>query len=307
MKKKLIVVLGAAAALAVVLYFVLPGLAVKWVRQSERKSAGLEEKNVRVGDHEIVYLEGGESEAILMVHGFTANKDNWTRFAKSITPAYHVVALDLPGFGESTYLEQASYGMVDQAKRLDQFANAIGLKRFHIVGNSMGGHIAGRYAVMFPEKVITLGLFNASGVTSPEQSELAKMLAKGEPNPLIVGSAEDFDRMLRFVFVTPPEIPGFAKKVLVDQAVRHRTSNQRISKQSAAERGALEPDLSKIKARTFVLWGDKDRLVDVSCVKVFEKGLASCATVIMKDCGHLPMMERPEEAAKHYTAFLKSK
>ncbi|MEW6112154.1 MAG: alpha/beta hydrolase, partial [Thermodesulfobacteriota bacterium] len=175
------------------------------------------------------------------------------------------------------------------------------------VGNSMGGYIAGRYAVMFPEKVITLGLFDASGVTSPEPSEMAKLLAKGEPNPLIVGSAEDFDRMLKFVFVTPPKIPGFAKKVLVDQAARHRTSNQRISKQTGAERGALEPDLPKIKARTFVLWGDQDRLVDVSCVKVFEKGLASCTTVIMKDCGHLPMMERPEEAAKHYMAFLKSK
>ncbi|MEW6531068.1 MAG: alpha/beta hydrolase [Thermodesulfobacteriota bacterium] len=307
MKKKVTVILAVAAGLAVALYFVLPGLAVKWVRQSERKSAGLEEKNVRVGDHEIVYLEGGQGETILMVHGFTANKDNWTRFAKSITPAYHVVALDLPGFGDSTYLEQASYSVMDQAKRLDQFVNAIDLKKFHIVGNSMGGHIAGRYAVMFPDKVITLGLFNASGVTSPEQSELAKMLAKGDPNPLIVGSAEDFDRMLKFVFVTPPVVPGFAKKVLVDQAVRHRAGNQRISKEGAAERAALEPDLPKIKARTFVLWGDKDRLLDVSSVKPFEKGLANCATVIMKDCGHVPMIERPEEAAKHYLTFLKGK
>jgi pimeloyl-ACP methyl ester carboxylesterase len=306
-KKKVMVILAVAAVLAVALYFVLPGLAVKWARQSDRKAAGLEEKKVRIGDHEIVYLEGGQGEAILMVHGFTANKDNWTRFAKLITPGYHVVALDLPGFGDSTYLGLALYSVVDQAKRLDRFVNAIGLKKFHIVGNSMGGHIAGRYAVMFPEKVITLGLFNAAGVTSPEQSQLAKMPAKGEPNPLIVGSVEEFDRMLKFVFVTPPVVPGFAKNVLVDQALMHRAGNQRIAKQGAAERGALELDLPKIKARTFVLWGDQDRLLDVSCVKTFEKGLASCATVIMKDCGHVPMLERPEEAAKHYMAFLKSK
>ncbi len=100
-----------------------------------------------------------------MVHGFAANKDNWTRFAKFVTPVYHVVALDLPGFGDSSCLESASYSIADQAKRLNRFADEIGLKKFYIVGNSMGGHIAGRYTVMFPETVLTLGLFDASGVT----------------------------------------------------------------------------------------------------------------------------------------------
>ena len=70
-------------------------------------------------------------------------------FAKFISPAYHLVALDLPGFGESTCLEDASYSIEDQAKRLNRFADAVGLKKFHIVGNSMGGLIAARYTVMF--------------------------------------------------------------------------------------------------------------------------------------------------------------
>jgi len=299
--------LAIAVALAVVLYFVLPSLIVKWARESERKAAGLQEKSLRVGDHEIVYLEGGQGEPILMVHGFAANKDNWTRFAKFITPAYHVVALDLPGFGDSTCLENASYGTVDQAKRLDQLANAIGIKKFHIIGNSMGGHIAARYTVMFPEKVFTLGLLDAGGVRAPLPSEMAKRLSKGEPNPLVAGSVDEFDRLIEFVFLKPPEIPKFAKKLLVEEALRHKASNERIFKQISAETGALEPDLPKIKARTLVLWGDHDRVLDVSCVQVFEKGLKNSTTVIMKDCGHLPMIERPQEAAEHYLAFLKSK
>ena len=55
---------------------------------------------------------------------------------------------------------------------------------------------------------------------------------------------------------------------------------------------------------TFVLWGDKDHLLDVSCVEVFKRYLPDVRTVIMKNCGHLPMMERPEEAADHYVRFL---
>jgi abhydrolase domain-containing protein 6 len=307
MKKKVAVIVAAAIAIAVVAYFALPGLLLKWSRDSERKTAGLQEKSLRVGDHEIVYLEGGKGEPILMVHGFAANKDNWTRFAKFVTPVYHVVALDLPGFGDSTCLDNASYRIADQAKRLDQFANAVGFKKFHIVGNSMGGHIAGRYTVMFPERVLTLGLFNASGVKSPVPSEMAQRLAKGEPNPLVAGSVEEFDRLIKFVFFTPPEIPSFAKKLLVGEAMKHKASNERIFKQLSGALGALEPDLPRIKARTLVLWGDRDRVLDVSCVQVLEKGLPNSATVIMKDCGHLPMIERPQEAAGHYTAFLKGK
>jgi abhydrolase domain-containing protein 6 len=305
MKKKFVVLTAAAVALALVAYFALPGLLVKWATESERKAAGLQQKRVRVGDHEIVYLEGGHGETILMVHGFAANKDNWTRFAKFISPAYHVVALDLPGFGESTCLKKVSYGIAEQAKRLDQFANAGGLKKFHIEGNSMGGHIAARYTVMFPERVLTLGLFDSAGVQSPVPSEMVKRLSKGEPNPLVAGSVDEFDRLIHFVFSTPPDIPRFVKKLLVEEAQRHKPSNERIFKQISSENGALEPDLPKIKARTLVLWGDQDRVLDVSCVQILKKGLPNCTMVIMKDCGHMPMIERPQEAAQHYLAFLK--
>jgi len=305
MKKKLVVITAIVVVLALVGYFVLPDLLLKWATESERKAAGLQEKRVRIGDHEIVYLEGGRGETIIMLHGFAANKDNWVSFAKLISPTYQVVALDLPGFGESTCLEDASYRMADQANRLNRFVDAVGLKKFHIVGNSMGGHLAARYTVMFPEKVLTLGLFDSAGVQGPVSSEMVKRLSKGEPNPLVAGTVDEFDRLIKFVFSTPPDIPRFAKKLLVEEAQRHKASNERIFKQISSENVALEPDLPKIKARTLVLWGDHDRVLDVSCVQILEKGLPNCTVVIMQDCGHLPMIERPQEASEHYLAFLK--
>ncbi len=102
------ITLAIVSALGVLIYYIGPGLIAKWAMNSERRSAGLHEKILLVGDHEIIYLEGGKGELILMVHGFSANKDNWTAFAKYITPAYRVVAMDLPGFGDSTYVKNAS-------------------------------------------------------------------------------------------------------------------------------------------------------------------------------------------------------
>lgn len=305
MKKKLVVLAAFVVFLALVGYFVLPGLLIKFASESERKAANLQPKRVQVGNYEIVYLEGGYGETILMLHGFAANKDNWVRFAKWISPTYHVVALDLPGFGETTCLEDASYSVADQAERLNQFADTVGFKKFHIVGSSMGGHIAARYTVMFPERVLTLGLFDSAGVRSPVPSEMDKKLSKGESNPLIAGSVDEFDQLMQFVFSTPPDIPRFVKKILVEEAQKHKDNNKRIFKQISLEKKTLEPDLPKIRARTLVLWGNNDRVLDVSSVQILEKGLPNCTVVIMKDCGHLPMIERPQEAAEHYLSFLK--
>jgi abhydrolase domain-containing protein 6 len=305
MRKKLVIFIAVAVALAVVGYFLIPGFLVKQAIQSERKKAGLQYKKVQVGDHEIAYLERGQGETILMVHGFAANKDNWTRFAKFITPAYHVVAVDLPGFGDSTCLETASYSIVDQAKKLNRFADTVGLKKFHIVGNSMGGHISARYNIMFPERVLTLGLFDSGGVRSPVPREMFQRLSRGEPNPLVAGSVEEFDQLIKFVFSTPPDIPRFIKKVLVEEAQKHKASNQRIFKQIRNEN--MELDLGKIKAPTLILWGNQDRVIDVSAVEVLKKGITNSTPVIMQNCGHLPMIERPQEAAQHYLSFLESR
>lgn len=307
MKRILLVLLAIVLALAVLSYFFGPGLVAKWARNSERKAAGLQEKSTRVEDHEIVYLEGGHGEPILMVHGFSVDKDNWTPFAKFMTPDYRVLAPDLPGFGDSSHLENASYGIADQTRMLDKLVEAVGLPKFHIVGSSMGGHIAARYAIMHPAKVLTLGLIASGGVKSPVPSELATRLSKGERNPLIPTSVDEFDFLLKFVFVVPPEIPGFAKKFFLDEALKHKAGNERILKQVVTELEALEPDLGKVKARTFVLWGDTDRCLDVSCVPVLQKGVPDCTAVIMKACGHVPMLERPNEAAAHYLAFLRKK
>ena len=305
MKRKIVLFLILVLiAVPLLIYFAFPDLIVNYGINKIRRESGLTAKTIRVADNTIAYLEGGQGETILMVHGFGGNKDNWTPFAKYITPKYHVVALDLPGFGSSTYHDTASYGYVDQAKRLDLFMAALGVDRFHIVGNSMGGDIAGRFAVMFPAKVISLGLFDAAGVASPHPSELKQILASGGKNPLIVEKPEDFDALMAFAFVKPPEIPKFVKKVLIAEGLRHQASNQKIFREIGSALDTLQSDLGLIQAPTLVLWGEKDRILDVSSADVFVEGIKNSTKVIIENCGHLPMIEKPEETAGAYLVFL---
>ena len=152
----------------------------KMLLDLERFSSGLKRRTVQVGDHRIVYSEGGRGEPVVLLHGFGASSDSWNRFAKPLIKRYRVIAPDQPGWGASTRLETASYGYPAQVKRLHQFLSALGLKRVHLVGHSMGGFIASAYAARYPDEVITLGLIAPHGMVEPEPSELAQSVAQGD-------------------------------------------------------------------------------------------------------------------------------
>ncbi len=299
------IVLAVLLITPVVVYYAFPGALYGMTIWMQRHSAGLEKKTINVKDHDIVYLEGGKGDTILLVHGYTANKDNWTQFAKFLTSNYHVIALDLPGFGESSKIKEQSYGIASQVLRLDQFVSTLGLKKFHMAGNSMGGSISGCYAVHFPDKVLTLGLFNTGGVMSCEKSEMWKLVEKGE-NPLLVETVEQQDRAMKLVFAKPPAMSKAIKGLWLKKTIADKPFNEKVWKDLFGEQYLLEKDLSKIMTETLILWGDKDGLIDVSCTKPLEAGLKNSRTVIMKNCGHVPMMERPEETARHYITFIQS-
>jgi abhydrolase domain-containing protein 6 len=276
---------------------------VPFFRVVERGLAGLQEKSVQVGDHRIAYLEGGAGPDVLLIHGFGADKDNWDRFAKRLTGSYRVIAPDVPGFGDSSKIRGAKYDQQTQVKRMHEFARAVGLKKFHIAGNSMGGLISGLYAASYPDDVLTLGLFDPGGVKDREESGIAREFSANR-NPLVAKTTEEYDRMLAFMFVDPPLIPFWVKPWLVEQAVRAHEFNLYILPQ-ARPGDQLERVMGKIKAKTLVLWGDSDNIFPVSSAAVLGKGIRNSTVVIMKNCGHVPMLERPAEAAEHYLKLIK--
>jgi abhydrolase domain-containing protein 6 len=303
-KKKLLYIFGVIVLFDLIIYLAFPGAVYNLSMKVESAIAGLSEKEIKIDGHTIFYFEGGKGEAVLLLHGFSADKENWIRFAKHLTGNYHVVAPDLPGFGKSSRISSENYNQVMQAERLDKFIQAIGIKKFHIAGNSMGGGIAFTYATLHPEKILSLGLLAPGLIKEPIQSEAKALMAQGK-NPLVVKSRDAYDRMLGMVFVDRPFIPGRVENYLADKAIANADFNQKIFNDLRNKDYFLNDYMGKIKARTLILWGDSDRVLHHSSVGVLEKGIADHTTVIMKNCGHCPMIERPGETAEHYVKFIK--
>jgi pimeloyl-ACP methyl ester carboxylesterase len=306
MKKRVIIVIIAVLIVTpVVIYFGFPSLLYRADISATRRAAGLVKKSVQVDDHTIVYLEGGAGPAVLMLHGFTSEKDHWNRFSKFVTPKYRVIIPDLAGNGESSKIMTALYDIKSQARRIVRFSQVLKLEKFHIIGSSMGGFTAGVVAADAPDKVISLALFDNSGITPPKKSEVQLAFDRGE-NPLVVKTVEDYDRVMKINFYRPLRIPRPVKKMLAEKAMANAPFNDKINKDRLAHPLSLEPMLGLIKAPVLVVWGEDDRVLDKSAAAVLQKGLPRSKVVIMKECGHLPMLERPEETAKHYLEFLQA-
>jgi pimeloyl-ACP methyl ester carboxylesterase len=296
------IVVGAVVLLLAAFYFLFPETVFKLAIDAQRRSADLVKKEVQIDDHRIVYLEGGKGETVILLHGFGGYKDQWTAFAKYLK-GYHLVIPDIPGFGESSQVPTDNYCVESQVGRIGRFVEVLKLDKFHMAGNSLGGAFAATYAAKHPEKVLTLALLDTAGAPSQKKSELLIQLEKGN-NLLLAGNAEDVDKLMALVYAKMPSIPAPFKKILVADWIAHAGFNKKIWNDCQPLQFSLAPVLPQIQAPVLILWGDQDKMLDVGGVAFLEKNLKNYRTVIMKDTGHCPMIENPEETAKAYRSFL---
>jgi abhydrolase domain-containing protein 6 len=305
-RTRLLPALGVLALLGAVLYVALPAWFHAPLVALNRTMSGLSERVVVVEGHEIRYLEGGEGETVLLLHGIFAEKDHWVEFARQLTPEYRVVAPDLPGFGASTRLAEQSYEYPDQVRLLEAFVQRLALDSVHVAGNSMGGTIAALYAIDHPDRVRSVAFIGAPhGIRSPRASEADRRIAAGEI-PLIARSAGEFERMLDLLFVERPFLPRPIVRDAADRAVAGAVYNVRLWEEQQRHPDLLQRRLPELAHPTLTLWGAGDRVFDVSGAGVVERLLPGHELVVMQATGHLPMMERPRDSAAHYLRFLRS-
>jgi abhydrolase domain-containing protein 6 len=300
-----LVVIVAIVALLALFYLLFPKSVFKLAIDAQRRSAGLVMKEVKVDDHRIVYLEGGKGETIILLHGFGSSKDSWTAFAKYMK-GYHLVIPDVPGFGESSQVPTDSYDIESQVGRIDRLVEVLELDKFHMAGNSMGGAYTATYGAKHPEKILTLALLDTAGALSQNKSEFVMQWEKGN-NLLLSGNAEDFDKLMALIFVKRPSLPASLKKIMTEDWIARAEFNKKIWNDWQPHLFSLAPVLPLVQAPVLIIWGDQDKIVDVGGVAFLEENLRKYRTVIMKDTGHCPMMEKPEETAKAYISFLKEK
>ncbi|PTQ89036.1 alpha/beta fold hydrolase [Agitococcus lubricus] len=305
MKKLLLLgTLAAVGITTVATYPALGGYAYHLTMAAERTLYGLDKSSVDGGDIRLVTLQGGvqNAPAVIMIHGYSADKDVWIRFARHFTDRYRVIIVDLAGHGETGFDSKLKYDTTSQSSRVLHAMNQLGIERAHIIGNSMGGFIAARLAHDHPQRILSATLIDAAGVTSPRPSVMGKLLAKGE-NPFLFSDREGFYRFYPMTMAKAPWMPSITLDWIADQYIARQSQLARIFN-DFHNVNLLDNQLADIRVPTLVMWGAKDELVSVSAADVWCQGIVGCQQVIYDDLGHMPMLEAPTRSAHDVLAFI---
>ncbi len=265
---------------------------------------GFEKKQQSLGDLDMVYYVGGNANGpeIVMLHGYSADKMVWLRFARHLTDDYHILIPDLAGHGETGFEPDWDYTMAAQAKRVAGLLDALGIEKAHIIGNSMGGYISAQFALDYPVRTLSVTPVDPAGVPTPQPSRMEQMLAQGR-NPFLIENGEQFTEFYHMTMAQPPWLPQLALDAMAED-YRVRAPQLEAIFADIQLSPLLTDRLQEIKAPTLVLWGEQDALIHVSGAQRWHELIPGSELTRWGGVGHMPMLEIPEESAQRYREFL---
>ena len=279
--------------------------------RQERAWAGLTSHALTLADRtSVTYSEGGLPQAptLVLLHGYTGDRNHWNRVARELTPRWHVVVPDLPGHGQTPLADHVSADAMSNT--MIDFARAKGLGDMIIVGHSMGGAVATLWALGQPEQTRGLVLIDAAGVYRDNPSPVMQAIQRGD-NPLAIRTEADYQRVLDLAMAKPPFIPDGIRRALAMQAVAHRDAQARIldnllNVQAHLPASTYQMVLDGLRMPALIIWGAKDQIFDARVVDELTSGLADSRETIFDDVGHTPIREAPWRTARAIDDFAAS-
>jgi pimeloyl-ACP methyl ester carboxylesterase len=258
-------------------------------------------------------LDVGSGPPLVFVHGLAGSWQNWLLNIPAFMDSHRVIAMDLPGFGESP-MPRERITISGYGRWLDALLEAVGVDAAAVVGNSMGGFIAAETAIKFPHRVERLALVSAAGVTVEKQRSdaglrlleatenvsqflMAHVLSKSEA---LVRRPRGRKALMWFVAAHPEELDP---RVVREQMTGANKPGF-VPALDALTSYPIRDRLSEIGCPTWLCWGPKDLLVPVRDAYVFDELIPDSRLTIYEDTGHVPMLERPERFNADLAAFL---
>lgn len=261
----------------------------------------IQDKSVSVFAAKINYVEFGDAAkpTVILLHGLGGSSANWTTNTAALSQNYHVIALDQIGFGKSDK-PLLKYRVGTYVDFLDKFMSELKIEKASLVGNSMGGWVAGLMAIKYPKRVEKIVLADAAGIMPPSIND-------ADLYQLNNSTRDEIRANLKRIFANP-----FLQnnEALVDQFLTARVaSNDGYTINSLIESIKRKEDflndrLNEIKQPTLIIWGKQDGLLPLADASTFHKGIAGSELVIFDACAHLPQFEKAEDFNKTVLAFL---
>ena len=251
--------------------------------------------------NDTTYTEAGSGDALVFLHGFCESKEVWTDFVKPLTQKFHIITLDLPGFGDNANLS-GDFSMEHMAENVKQQLDALGIRKCILIGHSMGGYVSMAFAELYGNMLNGLCLFHSSALPDTEEKK------------------ENRNKTIDYVerhgvdnFINPFVEPLFyqenrsrlKKEIRLMKDIGKQTSKESVTGALAAMRD--RPDrtaiLEQVKCPVLFIFGKDDGAVPL------DKALEQChlpansMVYFLAKTGHMGMFERTYETRKAIEKF----
>jgi pimeloyl-ACP methyl ester carboxylesterase len=288
---------------------------------SERELADPDSRFVDINGVTVHYKEMGQGESVyILLHGFGASEFSWREVMEPLSTSGRVIAYDRPAFGlterpmEGNWTGTNPYSVQGNVELLDGLMDELGVDKAILIGNSAGGEVAAAYAIEHPERVQGLVLVDPAvgkGNRGPVPQWAVSLLASPQIRnlaPLLVRTiAGDIGNdTIRIAWHDPSRIDtevyaGYRRPLKAnnwDKALYEFTI--------AGNPVDYSERLVDLTMPVLIITGDDDRIVPTEQSIQLSKEISGAELVVLKDCGHVPQEECPDQFMTSIQAFLKN-
>jgi pimeloyl-ACP methyl ester carboxylesterase len=245
------------------------------------------------------------AHAVIMLHGFGSSLHTWEPWALALQSDYRVIRFDLPGSGLSEPDPTGDYTDVRVMALMDVLMNRLGVAQASLIGNSIGGRIAWKFAAMYPQRVTKLVLVSPDGFASAGFAY--------DQKPSVPATIKLMRYVLPKTLLRMNLAPSYGNAAaLTDETVNRYydlmlAPGVRDAMIERMEQTVLvdpKPLLRSIQAPTLLVWGEKDKLIPISNADDYLRNLTDAKLVSFPQLGHVPQEEAPAISLPPVQSFL---
>ena len=249
-----------------------------------------------------------DPEPLVLIHGTSASLHTWEGWVKALGARHRVISFDLPGFGLTGPSADADYRGDTYARFVLDLMDQLKVPRFALAGNSLGGEVAWRTALMAPQRVTRLILVDSAGPDFKSDSVpigflvariplLNRLFDSVLPRSMVVAS-------VRNVYGDPSRVNDALVDRYYELTLREGNRRALVQRLQQNRRGQDAERIRELTPPTLILWGGRDRLIPPSVGEQFKRDIAGSELAVFDDLGHVPHEEDPQRTVAVVQGFL---
>lgn len=258
---------------------------------------------MEVDGEEFKYLEGGQGETIVFIHGLLGSKTQWRSIMQAYTGKYRVIAFDIPGLCQHNGFNRKKHSLGNLSGWLEQVISQLRVDRVHLVCHSMGCALGAHFAATHPHRVNSLA-FLAFPNLFGDRGETYRVMIREFNRAITDNDMEVVANYYRNSYAKPPTVPGIVMRYnlreIRKQGPRLMTCFREVFDSSLL----LLVMLKQIEAPCLIINGDQDYICELTDKHFWEASVAFHRFVILPECGHMIPLEKPDDVIYEHTRFL---